>query len=191
MYSYSFNYMDPDVLKEVANIGTGNAATSLSKMIGATIRMTVPEVNMQDFNQLAYAINGPENIVIAVLVYITGDISGMVMYVMEEESACTLVDLMMHKKVADLQSFDEMDVSLITEVGNILCSSYLSALSTLLNLKIRPSVPSPSIDMAAAVLSVPAIEFGKIGDKVLFIKSNFGAEQKVPGYFILVPEVIE
>lgn len=186
---FIYNYMDPDVLKEVANIGTGNAATSLSKMTGIPIRMAVPEVCMMDFSDLASSINGAENIVVAVLVNLIGDISGMVMYIMEQVSACTLVNTMLKKNVSALEQFNEMDVSVLTEIGNILCSSYLASLSTLLDIKIRPSVPSIAIDMAGAILSVPAIEFSKLSDKVLFIKSNFGVEQHMPGYFILIPEV--
>jgi chemotaxis protein CheC len=42
--------------------------------------------------------------------------------------------------------------------------------------------------MAAAILSVPAIQFGQYGDNALFIETEFGDDVKMQGYFILMPE---
>ena len=67
-------------------------------------------------------------------------------------------------------------------------SSYLTALSSLTNLKIQPSVPYIAVDMAAAILSVPAIQFGQFGDNALFIATEFGDDREMQGYFILMPE---
>ena len=81
-----------------------------------------------------------------------------------------------------------MDISALQEIGNIISGAYLYSLSTLTNLMIKQSVPYMAIDMAGAILSVPAIEFGKIGDKALLIQSQFGEEEiNVDGYFILIP----
>ena len=89
--------------------------------------------------------------------------------------------------------FDEIDYSMLTEIGNILTSSYLTALSQLMNYKIDQSVPSLSVDMAGAILSVPAIEFGRVADRVLFIESTFSQAtdktKDLSGFFMLIPEV--
>ena len=84
--------------------------------------------------------------------------------------------------------FDEMDLSALKEIGNIIAGSYLSALSTMTNLVISPSIPYLAVDMAASVLSVPAIEFGQYGDYALLIQTEFGDEVMINGYFILMPE---
>ena len=84
--------------------------------------------------------------------------------------------------------FDEMDLSALKEVGNIIAGSYLSALSGLTNLSISPTVPFVTIDMAAAILSVPAVMFGMMGDKALLIKTEFGDTVDMNGFFILMPE---
>lgn len=83
-----------------------------------------------------------------------------------------------------------MDLSALNEIGNIIAGAYLSSLSTLTNLKIIASIPYMAIDMAGAILSVPAIEFGKVGDRALLIQTDFGGEiERVFGYFILIPEL--
>lgn len=187
MSEWRFDLLNIDILKEIANIGAGNAATSLASLINQRVTMTVPEVNMPEFKNLADTLDGPETVVAGLLVNITGDINGMMMYVMLESSACTLIDLMLKKKRASFKQFDDMDFSAITEIGNILTSSYLTALASLMNFKIIQSIPYLSIDMAGAILSVPAIEFGKVGNRALLIKSVFNQNADLSGYFMLIP----
>lgn len=82
-----------------------------------------------------------------------------------------------------------MDLSAIKEIGNIISGSYLSALSSMTNMVITSSVPYLAIDMAAAILSVPAIQFGQYGDNALLIQTEFGDEVQIQGFFILMPDV--
>ena len=64
----------------------------------------------------------------------------------------------------------------------------MSALSTMTNMVITPSVPYIAVDMAAAILSVPAIQFGQFGDNALLIETEFGDDVMMEGYFILLPD---
>lgn len=189
----NLNLMDLDMLKEVASIGTGNAATSLSRIVKQRISMSVPTVKMPEFKNLNSIIGGNDVLICGLLVGISGDIDGMIMYLMTEKSACTLVKEIMNRDRKSFFEFDEIDCSMITEIGNILTSSYLTALSKLMNYKIKQSVPSLSIDMAGAILSVPAIEFGRVADRVLFIESKFNQttdiNKDLSGFFILVPDM--
>lgn len=87
------------------------------------------------------------------------------------------------------ESFTEIEMSALNEIGNIVSGSYLNALSSLTNLKMICTVPSLTVDMVGALLSVPAAEFGKYGDKLLMIQSEFGEMDFVTGYFLLIPEL--
>ena len=186
----NLNSMHFDVLKEIGSIGSGNAATALSSILNKPIKMKVPKVNLLEFKHVADVIGGAENIVIGLLVKLSNDVEGIMMFIMEQQSAFKLVNSLMHRNVQSVFEMDEMDISAVQEIGNIMTSAYLSALATLTGLKIGKSVPYISIDMAGAILSVPAIEFGKVGDRVLFIESLFGGDaDSVSGYFLLVPEV--
>ena len=84
--------------------------------------------------------------------------------------------------------FSEMELSALKEIGNVITGAYLNSLSTLTNLTIYPSVPDICIDMAGAILSVPAIEFGAVSDKMLLIQTDFADDKEMSGYFILVPD---
>jgi len=179
--------MQFDVLREIGNIGAGNATTALSTMINGKVDMKVPKVALLEFKDLADAVGGAENLVVGILITLQGDISGMMMFMMDKKSAYRLVNLLMGKSL-DNEDFSEMEYSALKEIGNIISGAYLSSLSTLMNIRIESSVPYMSIDMAGAILSVPAIEFGKVADKALIIETQFSKDDSdVNGYFILIP----
>lgn len=188
----NLNSMQYDVLKELGNIGAGNATTALSRLINAKIDMRVPKVNLLGFSELAKAMGREEEIMVGILLLLEGDVDGMMMFLLDVASARALVNSLMGKteeETTDDINFDEMEFSALREIGNIITGSYLSALSDMTRLTIVSSVPSLQIDMAEAILSIPAIEFSKIGDKVLLIQTQFDDDSQISGYFVLVPEL--
>lgn len=178
-----------DILRELGNIGAGNATTALSVMMNRKLDMKVPKVDLLEFDELAKIVGGEESIVAALYLFLEGDVSGSMMFMLEDESAHALVNGLMGRPIDAKEPFGEMDLSALQEIGNIIAGSYLSALASLTNLTITSSVPYLSIDMAASVLSIPAIEFGMIGDKALLIETEFGDDLKINGYFFLIPEL--
>lgn len=178
-----------DVLKEIGNIGAGNATTALAQMLNTKVDMMVPKVDLLDFKDVGDAMGGGEQIMAGIYQVVEGDISGSIMFLLEEQSARSLVAKLMGVEKKDGESFSEMEISALKEISNIITGSYLSSLSSLTNLKIISSVPDISIDMAAAILSVPAIEFGAVGDKILLIETAFTDEERLDGYFVLVPDL--
>ncbi|NSW89862.1 MAG: chemotaxis protein CheC [Firmicutes bacterium] len=180
-----------DVLREVGNIGAGNAATALAKLIKKKVIMDVPNVKIMEFKEVSELMESAEKLVIGVLIKILGDLPGYILFIMEYKTARLLVDTLIeiaqNPEVASGE-FSELEISAIKEVGNIVAGSYLSALSTLTGLKVQTSVPSIAIDMAGAILSVPAIEFGKVCDTVLYIETKFSeGTTNIKGDFILIP----
>ena len=184
----NLNSMQIDVLKEIGNIGAGNAATALSKMIAKRIDMDVPKVNILEFKDVAELVGGPEAVVVGIYFKVTGDIKGSIMFLLDIDSAKFLTSLLIPvEESADALS--EMEISALQEVGNILAGSYLSSLSSLTGLSLIVSVPSLALDMAGAILSVPVILFGQVGDKVMLIETDFiEGSQHVKGNFFLVPD---
>lgn len=182
-----------DVLKEIGNIGAGNATTALATMLNIKVDMSVPNVALLPFDNISSFIGSEEQTVVGILLEIQGDIDGMMMFLFDMKSAHHLVNSLMMRDVHEdengMADFSEMEMSALNEIGNIVSGSYLSALSGLTGMKMVSSVPALSIDMLGALLSVPAIEFGKYGDKLLMIQSEFGEDDFVTGYFLLIPEL--
>lgn len=193
--SLDFNKLDNfqiDVLKEIGNIGAGNAATALAKMLRRKVDMDVPKVKVLKFQEVSEILGGADIPVVGLLLRVMGDIKGSIMFILENEAARIWVNILMGKPQTEKKgylNFDEIEVSALKEIANILSGSYLSALSSLTGLNILPSVPELAIDMAGAILSVPAIEFGKIGDSVLYIETEYlEGDTRVVGDFFLVPD---
>ncbi len=177
-----------DVLKEIGNIGAGNATTAMAGMIGAKLDMKVPKVGLMEASKLGESICPEEETIVGVFLSLERDIDGSMMFLMKMPEAHYLVNKLMMRPMDYNEPFDEMDLSAIKEIGNIIASSYLSALSAMTNLTISPSIPYIAVDMAAAILSVPAIQFGMYGDNALYIETEFGDDVTMGGYFILMPE---
>lgn len=182
------NSMVIDVLREIGNIGAGNAATSLATMINKKVDMKVPVVSLLEFSEVPEILGGAENIVAGIFFKIEGDITGSIMFVLDQPSAFNLINLLMPIGATE---FDEMTRSALMEIGNILSGAYISSLSALTNMNLKISVPAICVDMAGAILSVPAIEFGLVADQVMIIKNEFVDEitsEMVDGYFFLIPD---
>ncbi len=179
-----------DVLKEIGNIGAGNAMTALSQMLQCKIDMRVPQVKLLNFQEVGALMGGEEQIMACVMLSVEGDITGNMMFMIETSSARRLINkVMMGYAQPGEAEFTEMELSAMKEVGNIITGAYLNSIASLTNLKIYPSPPALTIDMAGAILSVPAIEFGALGDKLLLIQSQFFDEARIDGYFILIPDL--
>jgi len=188
----SLNTLHFDVLCEIGNIGSGNAVTALSALVNKPVSMTVPVVKLLEFKEYSSILGNPEDIVVGILVSLSGDVNGIMMFMLRPQSARTLINHLMGLcgSSGNDTAFSELDLSAIQEIGNILCSSYINALAALIGKTIKPSPPMLAQDMAAAILSVPAIEFGKIADRVLFIDSVFRVgTENASGYFLLVPDL--
>ncbi len=183
------NEMEFDVLREIGNIGSGHAATALAKMLNQKVDIKVPKAVVCDFNALCQMVGGEEKLVIGILLTLDGDVDGMMMFIMDLPSAYSLLRKMMFVDLKDEDELNEMHESALHEIGNIITGAYLSSLSDLTKLKINASIPYMSRDMAGAVLSVPAIEFGKLGDKAVMIETEFddSGEDTLNGYFLLIP----
>ncbi|MFO7819579.1 MAG: chemotaxis protein CheC [Halanaerobacter sp.] len=179
-----------DALKEVASIGAGNAATSLSNMLNGKIKMTVPEVNIMPVDQIPEIMGGPENLVVAMLVEIEGDVEGGVLFALDTTGANRLVELLTGQGVNIEENLGELETSALKEIANILTGSNLNAFSQMLDLTIMPDVPSLAYDMAGAILEVCFIELGQVGDYGLVIETEFKSDsaQGINGNFFLIPD---
>lgn len=177
-----------DVLKELGNIGAGNATTALAQMIQCKIDMSVPQVQLLEFKDLGAAMGGEEVVMAGIYLAIDGDIKGSIMFLLEKKAAKHLVGKLTGME-SEEDGLSEMELSALQEVGNIITGAYLNSLSSITNLTIYPSVPDLTVDMAGAILSVPAIEFAALGDRMLMIQTQFFDEMVLDGYFVLIPDL--
>lgn len=179
-----------DCLKEIGNIGSGSAASALSSMLGKAVSMRVPDVRVMDYQQVIDTMGGPEKVITGILVRLCGDIKGMIMFLLEDSFAKVVLSTFLQAEDVKVISLGETEMSAIKEMGNIMAGSYLQALSQLTGLTIDMSVPSMTVDMLGAIMSVPIIEFAEVGDRVLFIDDGFVIDGvDIKSNIILIPEM--
>ena len=165
--------LELDTLKEIGSIGTGNAATSLSALIGMPVRIQMPEVRIMGYNEAIEWIGGPEEITAGVLVGMGGQISGIMLSVQQLEFVNLVLETMLGKTVADYTELQEMEHSALTEVGNIMISTFINALSGLAGIDIDLTVPAFTVDMQGAIMAVPMAEYGGQSDYIMTIGGDF------------------
>lgn len=184
-----------DILREIGNIGAGNAATSLSAMLSKTIDMKVPSVRVVPFNDICESVGGEEAVVAAVFLRIDGDAPGSMFFMLPADEASTLVQQLIMDPSVDFASNEvsEMALSAMNEVGNILSGSYLSALSDFTKLNLQPTPPAVAVDMSMAILSFGLVEISKVGDYAILIDTEINEKDEdnsvqTKGHFFLLPD---
>ncbi|MGF7048765.1 chemotaxis protein CheC [Paenibacillus sp. DS2015] len=184
-----FKEFKMDVLKEVGNIGAGNAATALSRLLDKPIDMDVPKVEILPFELVADIVGGAEQIVVAIFLRVEGEAPGNLFFILNPEAAKNLLRRLKGIDVGQNDSFNEMEISALSEIGNILAGSYLSSLADFTKLSMSPTVPSLAIDMAGAILSYGLLQYGEMGDDALLIDTKFlEGTQEIEGQFFLIPD---
>ena len=180
--------LDFDVLKEIGSIGTGNAATALSTVLGKKITMTVPEVKLVEFNKAIYELGGPEKIVAAVLVELSGEVQGLMLFLQNLKFINTVLGGLLNDHIEDLSQIDAMETSALTEVGNIIISSYINAMSSLTGITMNLSVPSVAINMLGGIMDVPIAMYGYTMDHLMTINGTFLCDgEEVYSKLLLLP----
>lgn len=180
-----------DALKEIGNIGAGNAATALAQMINTKVDMNVPQISILAFGDVPELVGGADNYAVGIYLNVTGKAATNILFLMEVDKACFLVDMLMGRSAGSTRpdSLSELEISAMMEVGNIISATYLNALSMFTQLSFVPSVPALAIDMAGAILGVILAEYGQVGDSVLLLDTLFKKDdQDVVGHFFLLPE---
>jgi chemotaxis protein CheC len=186
----SLKVLQLDALREVANIGAGHAATALSQMVGETIMITVPTINIARLEDVPVQMSEPDEPVAAVLMHMLGDLTGRTLLVFPRRTAVRLASRLLNQTQND-QALSEMGQSAIKEAGNILSSAYMNALSDFMGMLLLPSPPSLAVDMSEAVLTTAYLQFGTDRDYVVCVESEFVMDEtneRLRGFFLLLPD---
>jgi chemotaxis protein CheC len=179
-----------DALREVGSIGTGNAANALSAMIGRQVRIQMPEVRIMGYNEAIEWIGGPEEITAGVLVGMSGQMNGIMLSVQQLEFVNIVLEHMLKERIDDYAKLGELERSTLTEVGNIMISTFINALCGLTDMKIDLTVPAFTVDMQGAILAVPMAEYGGQSNYIMTIGGDFLCDHKrVPCRLLLSPDI--
>jgi chemotaxis protein CheC len=194
-YEKRITSMHLDILKEIGNIGAGHAATALSTLLDKKIDMKVPSVQVVSFDEMMDMAGGPDNVVVSVFLRIEGEAPGSMFFLLPLEQASMYIRTMIQDTSFSFSDppISELGLSAMEELGNILSGSYLSSLSDFTNLKLFPSVPALSVDMAGAIIGFGLLEISQVSDYAIVIDTALKEEEveeseSVKGHFFLLPD---
>jgi chemotaxis protein CheC len=188
--SASLSAIQIDALREVGNIGAGNAAIALSQMVDKKVDLSVPKASLQPLVCIPELVGGPETPVAGVYLNIAGDCSGSILLLLEKESAESLAALMVPHDLAAGAEMGVVKRSALQETGSILSGAYLSALGQLTGLFFKPSVPGFAMDMAGAIMDYVLVDLGSAEEHVLVVETDFTVSGvKILGHLILFPDL--
>jgi chemotaxis protein CheC len=174
--------MQLDALRELANIGSGNASTALSGMLGRPVDISVPVARALGFADAVESVGPPEREVTAVMLDIHGEMDGSVLLLFSLEDAASLCSLL------GVEADSEFGLSALGEIGNIVGTSYLNALAMMTGLEMEPSPPTAVTDMLGAIVSSALAELAENCDTALLLDSDLNVEDADCGVdFVLLP----
>lgn len=184
------NEMHKDALRETGNIGAGNAATALAELLNSHIQSSVPLVRVLNIQEVFDALGGPDRVVVAVLTSVMGDMDGMTVLMMGTEFAEYAIKTMLKTEKASFDNMSEIEVSAISELGNILLATYVSAVSNLADMKIVLSAPSVGIDMVGAIMNLPVMIMGQTSDNIIYIEDHISIDDKdMDANILMIPSM--
>ena len=184
------NSLELDTLREIGSMGTGNAATALSQLLGKEVRITLPEVRIMGYNEAIEWIGGPEAVTAGVLVKMSGDMGGIMLSVQKLELVNIILEAMLGQSIQGYEDLAELEQSALIEIGNIMISAFVTALSGLAGININLTVPAFAVDMQGAILTVPMAEYGGMSDYLMTIGGNFVCNgQEIPSHLLLSPDL--
>ncbi|WAA10737.1 chemotaxis protein CheC [Fervidibacillus albus] len=191
-----FNQLQLDILKEIGNIGAGNASSALSELLNKKIEMKVPRVRLVSFEDMMELYGNADKQVASIFLPFSGDLTGNMFFVLSVEKASVFIQHLPGMEQYSFQQapYADLAISAFQELGNILAGSYLTALSEFLRLSIYPSVPGVSIDMFGAIISYGLIEISKVSDHAIVIDTEINdpfsldGNEFIKGHFLLLPD---
>ncbi|QIV77691.1 CheY-P phosphatase CheC [Fervidobacterium pennivorans] len=182
-----------DAIKEVGNIGTGNAATALSMMLDKKVEISVPQVKVIPISKIPFLFENPEEVVCSVKMELKEDMTGEILLVFDPKTVKALARVLTGMEIADITEMDEFTSSMMKEIGNIMCGSYITALAGFPNLFINPEPPELIVDMISAIISEISIPLALAGEENILLVETLieieGLEEALQGYLLLVPSV--
>jgi chemotaxis protein CheC len=178
----NYSEMQLDALRELANIGSGTAATALSQMIGCPIDISVPSARVLPLDEAVDAVGPADEEVTGVVLPVFGSLDAIVLLIFSIESARTLCGLL------GVDADDEMAASALGEIGNIVGCAYIGAFAAMTGLHLEPMPPEAATDMLGAIVSSVLVGAALDTDMALVLDTDLTVEGAACSFgFMLVP----
>ena len=182
--------MHLDVLREIGNIGSGNAATSLSSMLNTPVEIEVPNISLINYDHVSQYLGGKDRKVIGLALGLEADIEGVMLHVVQPKFASRIVNAFYPKEIQTLEDINEMDLSAVKETSNITTAAYVNSRATMTDTFINITPPIEYLDTVENVLKRASDRFDAIGHQVIYIDENlYIGDTEIKSSMILILQI--
>ncbi|MCR5356683.1 MAG: chemotaxis protein CheC [Lachnospiraceae bacterium] len=182
-----YSDMQIDVLKEIGNIGSGNACTALAMLLNTFVDMSVPSVRLLDIDSVKEFLGGEQSEVLGIKIGVKEDLTGLMMHIVKKPFAEKIINTFYPKELTTLADLGDMDLSVLSEMGNITSGAYANALASLSGMKVDIMTPQYHVSTVGEILKIPFSECAEVGDKILVIDEQFiMGEEKMTSNMLLI-----
>ncbi|MDX6729414.1 MAG: chemotaxis protein CheC [Baekduia sp.] len=178
----AFTDMQLDALRELANIGSGNAGTALGSMLGKSVDISVPTAAALPLAEAVAIAGAPDEMRYGVVVPVVGDLEAIVVLLFPEDDARKLCGLY------GIEPSTPDGNSMLGEVGNILGTNYINVLAQMVGMRLEPAPPQVVEDMLGSILQSVLLGRGDDVDEALILDSSLLVEEEACSLsFLLLP----
>jgi chemotaxis protein CheC len=178
----AFTDLQLDALRELANIGSGNAGTALGSMLGKTVDISVPTAAVLPLADAIAVAGRPDELRHGIVVPVVGDMEAIVLLLFPDADARTLCG------IYGIEPSTPDGRSMLGEVGNILGTNYINVLAQMVSMTLEPRPPQVVEDMLGAILESVLLGRGEDVDHALILDSSLMVEDEQCSLsFLLLP----
>ena len=182
--------MHLDALREIGNIGSGNAATSLSSMLNTPVEIEVPNISLINYDHVSQYLGGKDRKVIGLALGLEEDIEGVMLHVVQPNFASRIINAFYPKEIHTLEDINEMDLSAVKETSNITTAAYVNSMATMTDTFINITPPIEYLDTVENVLKHASDRFDAIGHQVIYIDENlYIGDTEIKSSMILILQI--
>ena len=182
-----FSDIQIDLLKEIGNIGSGNACTALAMLLNTFVDMSVPSIRFLDFESVKEFLGGENSEVLGIRIGVKEDLTGMMFNIVKKPFAERIINTFYPKELNTLADLSDMDLSVLSEMGNITSGAYANAIAALSGMKVDIIPPEYHVNTVGEILEIPLKEYAEVGDKILVIDEQFiMGEEKMTSHMLLI-----
>jgi chemotaxis protein CheC len=187
-----FNEEEMDFVKEMMNIGAGNAVTALHQLLGSPVDLVIPKVHVLPTLKVTSLLHNPATIMVCVRTEMLGDITGVMFFTVPQQFTIKLVsqaeNLLPKVSNSVRMKLTNDDYSVIVEIGNILCGVYLTAIHDFCGLNVYHTVPGLAVDMFQSLIDESFVVLSSQMKLAIMVENEFIIKnEKIKTNLLIIP----
>lgn len=165
-----------------------NAISGLTDMAGARIAVSDLTTEVVDVTDIPARLGGADKIKVGILLAVEGKPGFHMALLHSPEAAYSIIDILLGQEVGTTDNLDELELSTLGEMGNIMASFFLNTMGDETGIQLLTTPPTVRQDMTGAILDYVLAEIMMDTDEVDLLQTKYGTDlTQVDGTFIVIP----